>query len=169
MEYDSKKLLILFIFLLLGITSLRSKEYVHKSNLNNELVLNVKDIEWLARTIYAEAAGESFEGKLGVGNVILNRCENRQKSIVYIIFEKGQFDGVRTKWFKTKYKTDEVYHECVWAAIKLLKGYRIFKKKSVEYFHNPKISTDSKWIKYIEKFREIQIDNHLFCNNPNLV
>lgn len=50
-------------------------------------------IYWLSRIINAESGNQSLEGKIAVGNVILNRVESsRFPSTVYdVIFEKNQF------------------------------------------------------------------------------
>ncbi len=50
------------------------------------------DIYWLARIIEAEAGGESYQGKLAVGNVIMNRVKSNQfpNTIYKVIFEYYQ-------------------------------------------------------------------------------
>lgn len=47
------------------------------------------DIYWLARIIYAEARGESYQGKVAVGNVIMNRVSSSSfpNSVYNVIFE----------------------------------------------------------------------------------
>ncbi|HZK34489.1 MAG TPA: peptidoglycan-binding protein [Bacillota bacterium] len=47
------------------------------------------DIYWLARIIYAEARGESYQGQVAVGSVVLNRVSAPQfpSSIYGVIFE----------------------------------------------------------------------------------
>ncbi|MDR2420813.1 MAG: cell wall hydrolase [Oscillospiraceae bacterium] len=35
-----------------------------------------EDVKWLSRIIYAEAGGESFDGMLAVGNVVMNRLRS---------------------------------------------------------------------------------------------
>ena len=55
-----------------------------------EEVYSAEDITWLSRIIFAEARGESLEGKIAVGNVILNRVASPQfPSTVYnVIFDR---------------------------------------------------------------------------------
>lgn len=50
---------------------------------------NTGDIYWLARIIEAEAGGEPYEGKVAVGNVILNRVNSKEfpNTIYNVIFE----------------------------------------------------------------------------------
>lgn len=47
------------------------------------------DIYWLARIIQAEAGGEPYQGKVAVGNVILNRVNSKEfpNTIYNVIFE----------------------------------------------------------------------------------
>ncbi len=57
-----------------------------------------RDFELLARIIAAEARGESFEGQIAVGAVILNRTKDPRfpNTIHEVVFQKGQFDVVTT-------------------------------------------------------------------------
>ena len=66
---------------------------------NAETAYDGEDLLWLSRVISAEAEGESFEGKLAVGSVVMNRVNARggeyarvgQGSIRNIIFQPYQF------------------------------------------------------------------------------
>lgn len=48
-----------------------------------------EEVYWLSKIIHAEAQGEPFEGKLAVGNVILNRVESTQfpDTVYGVIFD----------------------------------------------------------------------------------
>ncbi len=48
-----------------------------------------EDLYWLSKIIHAEAQGEPFDGKLAVGNVILNRVESAQfpDTVYDVIFD----------------------------------------------------------------------------------
>ena len=52
-----------------------------------------EDLLWMARIICAEARGESFEGKLAVGNVVMNRIASDAfpNSVYDVIFDGIQF------------------------------------------------------------------------------
>lgn len=59
-----------------------------------------KDVDLIARVIMHEAGNQSLEGKMAVGNVILHRVENREKSyfgnvntVSAVLNQKGQFPG----------------------------------------------------------------------------
>ncbi len=47
------------------------------------------DLYWLSRVIYAESGGESLEGQIAVGNVVLNRVRSAEypNSIYEVIFD----------------------------------------------------------------------------------
>ena len=49
-----------------------------------------EDLYWLSRIIHAEAQGESYQGKVAVGNVVLNRVKSSEypNSIYGVIFDK---------------------------------------------------------------------------------
>ena len=57
---------------------------------------NADDLYWLSHIIYAESGNQPLSGKIGVGNVILNRVNNHifPNSIYGVIFQKNQFSPV---------------------------------------------------------------------------
>lgn len=63
--------------------SMASKEKTNTKNYTSG------DIYWLARIIEAEASGECYQGKVAIGNVILNRVNSREfpNTIYNVIFE----------------------------------------------------------------------------------
>ena len=52
-----------------------------------------ESLYWLSRIIYSESGNQSLEGKIAVGNVVLNRVEhgNFPDTIYDVIFQKNQF------------------------------------------------------------------------------
>lgn len=61
---------------------------------------NSDDLYWLSRIISAESKGEPLEGKIAVGNVVLNRVKSSEfpNTIYGVIFDQrwgGQFEPVR--------------------------------------------------------------------------
>ena len=119
---------------------------------------NSDDVYWLSRIISAEAAGESLQGKIAVGSVVLNRKESRQypNTIYGVIFDrKGgtQFTPVASG---TIYKTPT--QESIIAAKICLEGYNI--DEAILFFMNPKIAT-SNWISKNRPYA-FTIGNHAF-------
>lgn len=82
--------------------------------------LNSKEVEWLARNIYHEARGESWEGMLAVGVVTLNRVKSPDypDTIEGVVKDYKQFswfwDGISDRvrnpkaWRKSKAAAAEV-------------------------------------------------------------
>ncbi len=119
---------------------------------------NSDDVYWLSRIISAEASGESLQGKIAVGSVVLNRKESRQypNTIYGVIFDrKGgtQFTPVASG---TIYKTPT--KESIIAAKICLEGYNI--DDAILFFMNPKIAT-SNWISKNRPYA-FTIGNHAF-------
>lgn len=56
------------------------------------------DLYWMAKVIMGEAEGEPYEGKVAVGNVVLNRVNHSgyDNTVKGVIFAKNQFDVVPT-------------------------------------------------------------------------
>ncbi|MCX7714898.1 MAG: stalk domain-containing protein [Clostridia bacterium] len=104
---------------------------------------NENDILWLARIIEAESAGEPMNGKIGVGNVILNRVKSSSfpDTIYDVIFDRNfgvQFEPVLN---------GRIYNEpspaSIIAAKRALAGENVVGASL--YFLNPQIAS-SLWI-----------------------
>ena len=54
---------------------------------------NSTDLYWLSRIIYAESGNQPLEGKIAVGNVVLNRVASSlfPNSVYDVIFQRNQF------------------------------------------------------------------------------
>lgn len=129
-----------------------------KKEISNQKVF---DYQLLARLVNAEAGNESFEGMHAVADVVVHIANHKGWSIEQVIYDKGRFDGIRTRRFFV-----EPSRDCYEAARRSLVGIHIL-PKSVHFFFNPRTSTDTKWINYISKFAYRNIGNHLFCYNPH--
>jgi N-acetylmuramoyl-L-alanine amidase len=115
------------------------------------------DLYWLSRIIHAEAKGESVEGRIAVGNVILNRMKNNEfpDTLKGVIFQKNQFSPV---------SNGSIYNEPTEETLKLaqrvLDGERVV-PADVLFFYNPAIVSSDSWV----WSREIvdSIGNHNFA------
>lgn len=114
-----------------------------------------EDIELLARIIHAEARGESFEGQVAVGAVVLNRVSHPDfpKSIREVVYQSGQFSAVKDKQIELT-PNSKAYQ----AAQAALEGQD--PSNGAIYYYNPKIATD-RWIRTRSIIRSI--GNHKFC------
>lgn len=118
------------------------------------------EVYWLAKIISAESRGEILQGKIAVGNVVLNRVRSKQfPSTIYgVIFDKKngtQFTPVANG---TIYQAPT--EESIIAAKICLEGYSV--SGSILYFLNPKIAAGS-WVMNNRKY-VFTIGNHAFYN-----
>lgn len=116
------------------------------------------DLYWLSRIIYAEARGESYKGKVAVGNTILNRVKspdfpNSVKGVIFDTKYGVQYTPVANN---TIYNTPD--QSCINAAKDALSGVNYIGKSM--YFYNPKKATSS-WISANRPYYTT-IGNHAF-------
>ena len=116
------------------------------------------EVLWLARIIHAESAGEPFDGKIAVGNVVLNRVASPQypNTIYGVIFDRKHGTQFSPVSFGTIYNTPSA--ESVIAAKVCLEGYSL--SSTALFFMNPKLATTS-WISQNRPYL-FTIGNHLF-------
>lgn len=116
------------------------------------------DLYWLSRIISSESQGEPLEGKIAVGNVVLNRVKSGEfpNSIYGVVFDDrwgGQFEPVRNG---TIYQTPTA--ESVLAAKLCLEGADV--AGSSLYFLAPAIAGNT-WIMQNRPYM-MTIGNHWF-------
>lgn len=116
------------------------------------------DILWLARIIHAESSGEPMQGKIAVGNVIMNRTKSDEfpSTVWGVIFDRKygtQFEPVANG---TIYNTPS--NESIMAAKLALEGTRVVGNSL--YFMNPAIAQSS-WIAKNRPYLD-RIGNHVF-------
>ncbi|WP_347550216.1 cell wall hydrolase [Pseudalkalibacillus hwajinpoensis] len=102
---------------------------------------SVEEIEMLAKLINGEARGESFEGKVAVAAVTMNRVSSSEfpNSIKEVIFEKGAYTAVSDGQYDKK-PGKEAYR-AVYAALSGADP-----STGALFYYNPEIATDS-WIR----------------------
>lgn len=122
-----------------------------------------KQVLCMAKNIYYEAASESFEGKLAVAQVTMNRVNSKKfpSNVCDVVYQKTgktyQFSwvGENVGPIKSKY----AWEECLIVAKKALTQSMlhdtIYKTKSM-YYHNTSVNPAWK-LKYV-----VKIGNHLF-------
>lgn len=126
--------------------------------LNASQVYNDDEIYWLSRIINAEAGGESMQGKIAVGNVILNRVRSREfpGNIYSVIFDRKfgvQFSPTANG---TIYKTPNA--DSIIAAKMCIEGYSL--SSDILYFFNP-VKSPSNWIMQNRQYA-FRVGNHNF-------
>jgi len=122
-----------------------------------------KQVLCMAKNIYYEAASESFEGKLAVAQVTMNRANSSlfPSNVCDVVYQKTgstyQFSWVGEKVSEVRNKY--AWEECLIVAKKALTQAKlhdtIYRTKSM-YYHNTSVNPGWK-LKYVAK-----IGNHLF-------
>ena len=135
-------------------TENRTREAVAWANYSND------EVYWLSRIISAEAKGESLEGQIAVGNVVLNRVRHRDypNTIYGVIFDRKH----GTQFSPVSYGT--IYQKPTESAIRAakicLEGYTL--SDSILFFMNPRVATNN-WISKNRPYA-FTIGNHDFYN-----
>lgn len=96
------------------------------------------DLYWLSRIIYAESGNQSLEGKIAVGNVVLNRVASTQfpNTVYGVIFQRNQFTPASSGSINRTPSAESVI-----AAKLCLDGANT--AGNALYFINPKVSPNS--------------------------
>lgn len=99
---------------------------------------NSDSVYWLSRIIYAESGNQSLDGKIAVGNVILNRVADPQfpNTITGVIFQPNQFTPAQSGSINRTPSTESVI-----AAKLCLDGANTAGNSL--YFVNPSVSPNS--------------------------
>lgn len=147
-----KRVLIIIIILnLIILINLCKQNYSKAAN------GNTSDIQLLARAINGEARGESYEGQVAVGAVILNRIKDSRfpNTLSGVIYQPGAFTAVSDGQINVGIsETSTVYK----AARDAMNGWD--PTNGAVYYFNPNTATNSWiWSKEIIK----KIGKHNFC------
>ena len=121
------------------------------------------DCVLLAKLINAEAPYEPYDGQWAVASVVKHRMNYMQKSVLDVVLQPGQFDGIHSKRFSTW--TREQYQ----IAFRVLVKNELNLPKSVVFFHNKKTSTDKGWVATLSKYEYKTIGGHTFCHSKYLL
>jgi N-acetylmuramoyl-L-alanine amidase len=150
-----KFLLIIFltICLLFSLISFTFPERTRAATGSN----STSDLQLLARAIYGEARGESYEGQVAVGAVILNRVKHSSfpNTIAGVIYQSGAFTAVDDGQINLPVPTDSSVTK---AAQDAINGWD--PTNGCIYYFNPSTATSSWiWSRQIVK----TIGKHHFC------
>ena len=116
------------------------------------------EVYWLSKIISAEARGEIMQGKIAVGNVVLNRVKSSAfpNTIYSVIFDRK--NGVQFSPVANGSIYASATEESVIAAKICLEGYTL--SDGILYFVNPRVAPNS-WASKNRPFFA-QIGNHAF-------
>lgn len=135
-----------------------SAELRESANSSIKVPYSADDLYWLSRIISAEAEGESFQGKLAVGTVVLNRVKSSEfpNTVYGVIFDRK--NGVQF----TPVANGEIYGEpdaeSILAAKTCLEGNTL--RGDILFFMNASIA-ESFWISSSRRY-VTTIGNHDF-------
>ena len=147
-------IIILLIFFILLYS--RNKKIINKSLAENSSN-GTSDLQLLARAINGEARGESYEGQVAVGAVILNRVKDSEfpNTIAGVIYQPGAFTAVSDGQINVPIDENSTV---VKAAQDALNGWD--PTNGCVFYFNPNTATSSWiWSKTIVK----TIGKHHFC------
>ncbi|MEY9096383.1 cell wall hydrolase [Paenibacillus sp. RC84] len=113
-------------------------------------------LEQMARIIYSEARGESYQGQVAIGAVVINRVQSNQfpDSIPGVIHQPGQFSAVRDGQYGLK--PNETAYKAARAALNGSDP-----TGGALFYYNPDVATSS-WSK--SRPKTAVIGNHVFTN-----
>lgn len=143
----------------------KPKSYVSVDNVDRTL-------DCLALNIYREAGGESFEGKVAVAQVTLNRVDHPKfpKDVCAVVYQKNvimekvvcQFSW-HCEGLGNKKPKDKVYQESYAVAKKvLLEGFRLDMLNDALYFHA--VHVNPAW-----PYQKIgKVGNHIFYKGKTI-
>ncbi len=111
----------------------------------------------LARLINGEARGETYEGQVAVGAVVLNRVKSPKfpNTISGVIYQKGQFSCVTDGQFNKPIDKESTVYK---AAKEAMSG--ADPSNGALYFYNPK-TAKSKWLFSLKTVKTI--GSHVFA------
>jgi N-acetylmuramoyl-L-alanine amidase len=117
--------------------------------------LTERDMELLARLVYAEGRGEPYPGQVAIAAVVLNRVASPQfpNTVREVIFAPNAFSPVKDGHLSRK--TNDTARKAVRDAVNGMDPSR-----GSLYFYNPKTAT-SEWIR--SRPQTVRIANHVFA------
>ena len=140
-----------------SVINLSEDDYVEVFKENNQIIyLTQSDIYLMSQIVYAESKVETFEGKVAVASVILNRVLNSgfPDTIEEVVFQPYAFSCVVDGQISV-----EPTQECFDAVYEALNGND--PTGEALFFYNPATATCS-WMHDVEKYNLIPIGQHLF-------
>lgn len=131
--------------------------------INMDNIENLKEVACLSQAVYGEAGNQTFEGKVAVAHVILNRTRSDAfpSTICGVVRQRGQFDFIKhIKRIKDTPAHQKQMRDSVNAALMSINGIKDDPTQGSLFFANPKVATDQAWLKRLKKV--VKIDDHWF-------
>ena len=144
-------LIIIFIIVFTFFFRIKNKKVIYAAT------NSTSDVQLIARAINGEARGESYEGQVAVGAVILNRVKSSKfpNTIAGVIYQPGAFTAVSDGQINVPISPESTV---VKAAQDALNGWD--PTGGAIYYFNPDTATSS-WIWSRPQIKTI--GSHIFC------
>ena len=122
-----------------------------------------QDLILLASVINSEASGESYQEKLRVGNVVMNRVKSKRypNTLYDVIHQRKQFSGICSKLFRYDPKGDKGDIDSIKAAKALLCGKRVLENNIIGFF-NERRATNKRFVARIQSKVVFTSDAHSY-------
>lgn len=152
----SIKIIAVFIILLLFLVIILDNNFI-KQNVSYAATSNISDIQLMARAINGEARGETYEGQVAVGAVILNRVKSSEfpNTIAGVIYQQGAFTAVSDGQINVPIEEGSSVYK---AARDAMNGWD--PTGGCIYYFNPDTATN-KWV--WSRTQVKTIGKHIFC------
>lgn len=152
-----KILTIFIVFVITFIIFVTFSKDNSKQNVSYAASSRTSEVQLMARAINGEARGETYEGQVAVGAVILNRVKDSRfpNSISGVIYQSGAFTAVTDGQINTPIDENSTVYK---AAQDALNGWD--PTGGCVYYFNPDTATNS-WI--WSRPHVITIGKHRFC------
>jgi spore germination cell wall hydrolase CwlJ-like protein len=124
-----------------AVKQVKDKNSQNKIPIKKEIKKEVSTEEQIARTLFAEAAGETLEGKKAVASVIWNRANGNKDSLLDIIKKPKQFSCWNSGMPKAG--TGQAWNDCLSIAKEMINGTFSPTTKHSHYYAPAK--ADPKW------------------------
>jgi len=128
------------------------------------LRITADEFECLAKNIFHEAGVEGWEGKIGVGQVTINRLRRKRwkNTICEVVYERKQFSWTNNLKLRTQKPRGPLWEASRKAARDIVAGVRLPELKTALFYHTDYIESP-KWAS--PKFVLAQVGRHVFYNN----
>lgn len=128
------------------------------------LQLPDSEVECLTKNIFFEAGVEKWKGKIGVGQVTLNRVNSKRwdATICEVVYARKQFSWTNSKKLLAEVPRGPLWEASRQAARDIVSGIRLPELKQALFYHTDYIE---KPVWASPKFMLAQVGQHLYYNN----
>ena len=152
------KVIVLFLIFILSVVAMVIVDIkTVDNNISYAATSSTSDIQLMARAINGEARGETYEGQVAVGAVILNRVKSSEfpNTIAGVIYQQGAFTAVSDGQINVPIEEGSSVYK---AARDAMNGWD--PTGGCIYYFNPDTATN-KWV--WSRTQVKTIGKHIFC------